>query len=135
MSYVVSLNILMMFAAVVLYKLMATNLCELAASIVLSNVTNASVPPETGVRVADRVFHFTPDNSNAYIVFAAIAVVDCNLNSIIKFGAVVVTVMFGPPVAVSMFVPDNDAAVTVAVVTAADGFKVIAKSVKLGLSM
>jgi hypothetical protein len=114
---------------------MAANLCEPAGSILLSNVTNVSAAG-FGVRVADNpFFHFNPDNSNAYIVFAVIAVVDCNLNSIIKFGAVVVTVMFGPPVAVSMFVPDNEAAVAVAVVTAADGFNVIAKSVKLGLSM
>ena len=61
---------------------MAANLCDPAASIVLSNVTNVSAL-ELGVRVADMVFHFNPDNSNAYIVFAVIAVVDCNLNSIL----------------------------------------------------
>jgi hypothetical protein len=92
---------------------------------------------ELGVRVADNpFFHFNPDNSNAYIVFAVIAVVDCNLNSIIKFGAVVVTVMFGPPVAVSVFVPGNETAVEAASVSPETvGFNVIAKSVKVGLSI
>jgi hypothetical protein len=115
---------------------MATNLCDpAAASIVLSNVTNVSAL-ELGVRVADMDFHFNPDNSNAYIVFAVIAVVDCNLNSIIKFGAVVVTVMFGPPVAVSVFVPGNETAVEAASVSPETvGFNVIAKSVKVGLSI
>jgi hypothetical protein len=127
----------MMFAAVALYTLMATNLCELTASIVLSNVTNASVPPETGVRVDDKVFHFTPDNSNAYIVFAAIAVADCNVNSIIKFGEVVETAMFDAPVAVSVFVPDNETAAAAAAVVSPEavGFNVIVKSVATGVAI
>jgi hypothetical protein len=104
---------------------------------VLSNVTNVSAA-EFGVRVADNpFFHFTPDNSNAYIVFAAIAVVDCNVNSIIKFGEVVVTVMFDAPVAVSVFVPDNEAAAAAAAVVSPEavGFNVIVKSVATGVAI
>jgi hypothetical protein len=44
--------------------------------------------------------------------------------------------MFGPPVAVSVFVPDNKTAVDAASVSPETvGFNVIAKSVKVGLSI